>query len=83
MITKNIDTNDKCTKRFLGMLVAISSITMSLFNQAEILHLQGKISDIVSKHNHLVDIVQEHEVALPTLKMMFEKLGTDSFHWQT
>ena len=67
-IAENINTNEKRTKRFLGMLLAISSITMSLFNQAEILHLQGEISDIVSKHNHLVDIVQEHEVALHTLK---------------
>jgi hypothetical protein len=64
MIAKNIDTNDKRTKRFLGMLLAISTITISLFNQAEILHLQGEISDIVSKHNHRVDIVQEHEAAL-------------------
>jgi hypothetical protein len=41
---------------------------MFLFNQAEIMHLQGEISDLVTKHNHIVDIVQEHEVAILMLQ---------------
>jgi hypothetical protein len=41
---------------------------MSLFNQAEILHLQGEISDVVTTQNHTIDILQEHEVAAHTLQ---------------
>ena len=41
-------------KRFLGLLLAISSLTMSLFNQAEILLLQGEVSDIATRQNHIV-----------------------------
>ena len=67
-IVGDIKTNDTRVKRFLGMLLAITSITMSLFNQAEIIHLQGEISDMVSKQNHIVDILQEHEVAIHTLQ---------------
>ena len=55
-------------KRFLGLLLAMGSITMSLFNQAEILHLQGEMSDIVTRQHHIVDILQEHEVAIHTLQ---------------
>jgi hypothetical protein len=44
-------------KRFLGLLLAMGSITMSLFNQAEILHLQGEMSDIVTRQHHIVDIL--------------------------
>ena len=55
-------------KRFLGLLLAISSLTMSLFNQAEILLLQGEVSDIATRQNHIVDILQEHEVAVHNLQ---------------
>ena len=55
-------------KRFLGLLLAIGSITMSLFNQAEILHLQGEMSDVVTRQHHIIDILQEHEVAIHTLQ---------------
>ena len=55
-------------RRFLELLLAIGSITMSLFNQAEILHLQGQMSDVVTRQNHIVDILQEHEVSIHTLQ---------------
>ena len=41
---------------------------MSLFNQAEILHLQGQMRDVVTPQNHIVDILQDHEVAIQHLK---------------
>jgi hypothetical protein len=56
------------TKRFLGILFAMGSLTMSLFNQAEIIHLQGAVSDLATRQNHIVDILQEHEVAIHALQ---------------
>ena len=56
------------TKRFLALLLAISSLSLSLFNSAELLHLHGQISDIVTKQNHIVDILQEHEVSIHQLQ---------------
>ena len=55
-------------KRFLELLLAIGSIALSLFNQAEIIHLQGQISDVVTRQHHIVDILQEHEVEVHTLQ---------------
>ena len=55
-------------KRFLELLLAIGSIALSLFNQGEILHLQGQISDVVTRQHHIVDILQEHEVAVHNLQ---------------
>ena len=55
-------------KRFLGLLLAMGSLTMSLFNQAEILHLQGTVSDIATRQQHIVDILQEHEIDIHKLK---------------
>jgi hypothetical protein len=55
-------------KRVLGLLLAMGSLTMSLFNQAEILHLQGTVSDIATRQQHIVDILQEHEIDIHKLK---------------
>ena len=55
-------------KRFLELLLAIGSLSISLFNQAEILHLQGSVSNVIARQNHIVDILQEHEVAIHDLK---------------
>ena len=56
----NESTPDRArVKRFLGLLLAIGSLSMSLFNQAEITHLHGEISDVVTRQNHIVDILQE------------------------
>ena len=67
-IFEHTTSNQPRVKRFLGLLLAIGSITMSLFNQAEILHLQGEMSDVVTRQKHIVDILQEHEVAVHTLQ---------------
>ena len=67
-IVNESTSNQSRVKRFLGLLLAIGSISLSLFNQAEILHLQGEISDVVTRQNHIVDILQEHEVAVHKLQ---------------
>ncbi len=54
----------KRVKRFLGMLLAVTSLTMSLFNTAEIMHLQSSISNVVTRQQHITDILQEHEVSI-------------------
>ena len=46
----------------------MGSLTMSLFNQAEILHLRGTVGDIATRQNHIMDILQEHEVDIHKLK---------------
>ena len=65
----NESTPDKArVKRFLGLLLALGSLSMSIFNQAEIIHLHGEISDVVTRQTHIVDILQEHEVAVHQLQ---------------
>ena len=62
-------TSDKSRiKRFLELLLEIGSLSISLFNQAEILHLQGSVSDVIARQKHIVDILQEHEVTIHDLK---------------
>lgn len=58
----------KRVKRFLGMIMALTSMTMSLFNSAEILHLQASLSSVTNRQNHIADILQEHEVAIHDVK---------------
>ena len=62
------------TKRFLGLLVAIGSLTMSLFNQAEIIHLRGSLSDVIGKQSHIIDILQEQEIAIHTVRHDISKI---------
>jgi putative lipoic acid-binding regulatory protein len=47
----------------------MGSLTMSMFNQAEILHLQGTVSDIAAWQNHIVDVLQKHEIDIHKLNM--------------
>ena len=67
-IIQGTSPDSRRVKRFLGLLLAMGSLTMSLFNQAEILHLQGTVSNIATRQNHIVDILQEHEVDIHKLK---------------
>ena len=62
------------TKRFLGLLVALGSLSMSIFNQAEILQLQASVSNVIENQHHLVDILQEHEVAIHDVRHDISKI---------
>jgi len=64
LIVHSTPNETKRVKRFLGMLLAITSLTMSLFNTAEIMHLQSSISSVVTRQQHITDILQEHEVSI-------------------
>ena len=44
--------------------MALGSLSVGLFNQAEILHLQSSVSNIMDQQNHMIDILQEHEIAI-------------------
>ena len=50
------------------MLLAMGSLTMCLYNQAKSIHLQENISDLARCQSHIVDILQEHEVAIHVLQ---------------
>jgi hypothetical protein len=60
MIVHSTPNESKRVKHILGMLLAITSLTMSLFNKAEIMHLQSSISSVVTRQQHITDILQEH-----------------------
>ena len=64
-------------KRFLGLLTALTSLTMSLFNQAQILSLSASISDIAVRQNHVIDILQEHEVKLHNISEKVHVIKTN------
>jgi hypothetical protein len=67
LIISDTQPDKKCTKRFLELLLGIGSLTLSLFNQEEILHLQGSISTLAKQQSYIVDILQEHQVAIHSL----------------
>jgi len=56
------------------MLLAITSLTMSLFNTAEIMHLQSSISSVVTRQQHITDILQEHEVSIHNIEYNIDSL---------
>jgi hypothetical protein len=64
LIVHSTPNETKRVKRFLDMILAITSLTMSLFNTAEIMHLQSSISSVVTRQQHITDILQEHEVSI-------------------
>ena len=68
------DSNRKRQKRFLGLLVALGSLSMSLFNQAEILHLQSSVSNIMDQQHHMIDILQEHEISIHNVQQDVSKI---------
>ena len=68
------DSNDKRQKRFIGLLVALGSLSVGLFNQAEILHLQSSVSNIMDQQNHMIDILQEHEIAIHNVQHDISKI---------
>ena len=51
-------------KRFLGIILALTSLSIGLYNTAEILHLKASLSDVVTRQHHITDILQEHEVSI-------------------
>jgi hypothetical protein len=67
-------SDPKRVKRFLGLLLAIGSISLGLFNQAEILHLQASMSNIIDQQNHIIDILQEHEVSIHNVQQDVSKI---------
>ena len=54
----------KRAKRFLGIILALTSLSVGLYNTAEIHHLQASLSDVVTRQHHITDILQEHEVSI-------------------
>ena len=48
--------------------MAMTSLTMSLFNSAEILQLRASLSDVVSRQHHITDILQDHEISITQVK---------------
>ena len=60
--------DEQRVKRFLGMLMAMTSLTMSLFNTGEIFLLQASMSDVISRQHHITDILQEHEISIQQIK---------------
>ena len=73
-ILSHTDHNEPRQKRFLGLLMAIGSLSLSLFNQAEILHLQASMSNIMDQQHHMIDILQEHEVAIHNVQHDISKI---------
>jgi hypothetical protein len=51
-------------KRFLGIILALTSLSIGLFNTAEILQLKASLSDVVTRQNHITDMLQEHKVSI-------------------
>ena len=69
-----VDVVPARTKRFIGLMVALGALSMSVFNQAQILHLQSSISDLTYQQDHIIDILQDHEVSINTLQHDFSKI---------
>lgn len=63
-VMKQMPHEQKRVKRFLGLLMAITSLNNSIFNTAEILHLKSSLSDVVTRQHHITDILQQHEVSI-------------------
>lgn len=55
------------TKRFLGIILALTSLSVGLYNTAEILHLKASMSDVVTRQHHIADILQDHEISIHNL----------------
>jgi hypothetical protein len=51
-------------KRFLGIILALTSLSIGLYNTAEILHLKVSLSDVVTRQHYITDILQEHKVSI-------------------
>jgi len=51
-------------KRFLGIILALTSLSIGLYNTAEIIQLKASLSDVVTRQHHITDILQEHEVSI-------------------
>jgi 3-dehydroquinate dehydratase len=47
---------------------------MSIFNQAEILHLQSSMSNVIDTQHQLVNILQEHETAIHEVQHDISKI---------
>jgi hypothetical protein len=69
-----VETVPNRTKRFIGLMVALGALSMSVFNQAQILHLQSSLSSITDNQEHIVNVLQDHEVAINTLQHDFLKI---------
>ena len=61
---EDIPSNTKRTKRFLGLLVALGSLSLGILNRAELMSLHASVSTIATQQNHIIDILQEHEISI-------------------
>ena len=56
-------------KRFLGIILALTSLSVGLYNTAEIVHLKASLSDVVTRQHHITDILQDHEVSIHNMAL--------------
>ena len=68
------DTNR--TKRFLGLMVALGALSLGTFNRADLMILHTSVSNIAMKQDHIIDILQEHEVSIHKVKHDMQTIRT-------
>ena len=74
----NLPTEEtKRTKRFLGIILAMTSLATSLYNTAEILHIKSSLSDIVKRQHHITGILQSHEVSIHNIEHNVDQIKED------
>lgn len=56
--------NTQRSKRFLGLMVALGALSLGTFNRADLMLLHNSVSNIAMKQDHIIDILQEHEVSI-------------------
>ena len=68
------DVPQERTKRFIALMIALGSLSISLFNTAEILRLQASVSQLQGQQDQIINILQDHEIAINTLQHDFLKI---------
>lgn len=64
------------TKRFLGLMVALGALSLGTFNRADLMLLHASVSNIAMKQNHIIDILQEHEVSIHKVQHDMQAITT-------
>ena len=67
-IIDEIPNDRRRTKRFFGLLVALGAMSLGILNRAELMSLHASVSTIATQQNHIIDILQEHEVSIHKVK---------------
>ncbi len=71
---EEIQNNARRTKRFLALLVVLSSLSLGLMNKTELIALHASVSNIAIQKNHIIDILKGHEISIHQIQHGVQKI---------